>query len=160
MLTQHFSDIVVSKIKRPRLDGSAVDTGFLPGIDDWQFVSPSFSDWGYLQFIRLQGHARGYVNIDVRCTEHCDEWEVHDRVNVSAQGAIDVGPNLYALGTGLVTRNPIAGVGANMALGGAALLQAELHFLDLARQKAGPLIAALLADGPTLICLGSDYDHF
>ena len=130
------------------------------GIDDWQFISPTLSDWGYLQFIRLQGHARGYVNIDVRCTERCDEWEIHDRVNVSAQGSIDVGPNLYALGTGLVTRNPVAGVGANMALGGAALLQAELHFLDLARQQAGPLIAALLADGPTLICLGSDHADF
>jgi RHS repeat-associated protein len=128
------------------------------GIEDWQLINPSLSNWGYLQFIRLQGHAKGYVNIDVRCTERCDEWEIHDRVNVSAQGAIDVGPNLYALGMGLVTRNPIAGVGANMALGGAALLQAELHFLNLARQKAGPLIAALLANGPTLICLGSNYD--
>ena len=76
--------------------------------------------------------------------------------SISAQGSIDVGPNLYALGVGFVARNPFAGMGANMALGGAALLQAELHFLSLAQQKAGPLIAALLADGPTLICLGSD----
>jgi RHS repeat-associated protein len=128
------------------------------GIDDWNFVTPSLSPWGYLDFIRLNGHATGYINIDVRCTEDCNEWEIHHRVGVSAQGSIDVGPNLYALGTGLVTRNPFAGIGANMALGGAALLQAELHFLNLAQQKAGPLIAAILANGPTLICLGSEYD--
>jgi RHS repeat-associated protein len=130
------------------------------GIDDWNFVSPSFSTWGYLEFIRLHGHATGYINIDVRCTEDCEEWEIHERVGVSAQGSIDVGPNLYAIGTGLVTRNPFAGIGANMALGGAALLQAELHFLSLAQQKAGPLITAMLADGPTLMCLASEYDDF
>ena len=128
------------------------------GINGWDFVAPSFSEWGYLDFIRLHGYAAGFINIDVRCSENCEEWEVHDRVTVSARGSFDVGPNLYALGTGFITRNPFAGVGANMALGGAALLQAELHFLNLAREKAGPLIAALLADGPTLICLGSAYD--
>ena len=126
------------------------------GIDDWEFLAPSFSPWGYLQFVLLRGHASGYINVDVSCTEDCDMWEIHDRVSLSAQGSIDVGPNLYALGVGFVARNPFAGMGANMALGGAALLQAELHFLSLAQQKAGPLIAALLADGPTLICLGSD----
>jgi len=128
------------------------------GIDDWDFLAPSFSPWGYLQFVRLSGHASGYINIDVNCTEDCDAWEIHDRISLSAQGSIDVGPNLYALGVGFITRNPLAGVGANVALGGAALLQAELHFLSLAQQKAGPLIAALLADGPTLICLGGDPD--
>jgi RHS repeat-associated protein len=127
-------------------------------VDDWNFVSPSLSPWGYLEFVRLHGHASGYINIDVRCTEDCEEWEIHDRVGISAQGSIDVGPNLYAIGVGLVTRNPFAGIGANVALGGGALLQAELHFLDLARQRAGPLITALLADGPTLICLGNEHD--
>jgi len=128
------------------------------GVDDWSFVTPSFSAWGYLRFIRVLGHATGHINVDVRCTENCDEWEIHDRVDVSARGAINLGPNLYALGAGLVTRNPFAGIGANVALGGAALLQAELHFLNLAQQKAGPLISALLTNGPTLICLGSDHD--
>jgi len=129
------------------------------GIDDWDFLAPSLSPWGYLQFVRLSGHASGYINIDVNCTEDCESWKIHDKVSLSAQGSIEVGPNLYALGVGFITRNPFAGIGANMALGGAALLQAELHFLSLAQQKAGPLIAALLAGGPTIICLGSDpYD--
>ena len=126
------------------------------GIDDWEFLAPSLSPWGYLQFVRLRGHASGYINIDVSCTEDCDTWEIHDRLSVAAQGSIDVGPNLYALGVGFVARNPFAGIGANMALGGAALLRAELHFLSVAQEKAGPLIAALLAEGPTLICLSSN----
>jgi len=125
------------------------------GVDDWEFVSPSFSSWGYLRFIRVHGHASGYINIDVRCTENCDSWEIHDRVSLAAQGSFEIGPNLYGLGAGFITRNPLVTIGANVALGGAALLQAELHFLELARQKAGPLVEALLDHGPTLICLGS-----
>jgi len=127
-------------------------------IDDWQTVSPSFSRWGYLQFIRLHGSAWGYVNIDVKCTDNCVEWEIHDRVTVSAQGSFDIGPNLYALGVGLAIQNPIAGIGANLALGGSALLQAEHRFLSLAQEKAGSIISAALASGPTLICLGSRID--
>jgi hypothetical protein len=38
--TRHFSDIVVSSIPESELSGDAeVDTGFLPGIDDWQFTN-------------------------------------------------------------------------------------------------------------------------
>ena len=39
VLTQHFSDLVVSKVKRATLDGTAIDTGLRPGVDDWQFVN-------------------------------------------------------------------------------------------------------------------------
>jgi len=55
-------------------------------------------------------------------------------------------------------RNPFAGIGANLALGGSALLQAEYHFLDLARRKAGSIISAALSRGPTLMCLASQAD--
>ena len=124
-------------------------------VDDWYFVSPSFSEWGYLRFIRVHGRAWGYVNLDVRCTDNCEEWEIHDRIAIEAGGSVDIGPNLYAIGIGFVARNPIAGLGANLALGGSALLNAEHHFLDLANQRAGPIISAALRNGPTLICLGS-----
>ena len=52
VLTHHFSDIVVSKVKRALLDGSVVDTGFVPGIDDWQFIN-------YGSFIAQGGHCAG-----------------------------------------------------------------------------------------------------
>lgn len=125
------------------------------GVDNWDFVSPSFSIWGYLQFIRLYGHASGYINIDVKCTDDCKEWEVHNRILVDAQGSFDVGPNLYALGAGFAA-GPYVGISVNIAIAGAAALQAEHHFLSLAQQKAGPIIAATLANGPTLICLGGN----
>ena len=103
----------------------------------------------------MRGHASGYINFDIKCTDDCREWEVHDRISVDAQGSFDVGSNLYALGVGFLARSPLAGIGANIVLSGGALLQAEHHFLSLAQQKAGPIIAAALAGGPTLICLGS-----
>lgn len=124
------------------------------GVDGWDFFSPSFSIWGYLKFIRLRGQASGYVNIDVKCTDGCKEWEVHDRISVDARGSFDVGPNLYALAAGFAA-GPYVGISVNIAIAGAAALQAEYHFLSLARQKAGPIIAATLAKGPTVICLGS-----
>jgi len=37
VLTAHFSDIVVSKVDGARLEDLVVDTGFRPGVDDWQF---------------------------------------------------------------------------------------------------------------------------
>ena len=124
------------------------------GIDDWFFVSPSFSIWGYLKIIRLQGHASGYVNLDVRCVDDCKEWEVHDQVAVDAQGTFDAGPNIYALAAGFVA-GPYAGLSVNMTIAGAGAIQAEYRFLSLAQQKAGPIIEKLHADGPTLICRGA-----
>jgi len=124
------------------------------GVDDWDLVPPTLSPWGYLEFVRLLGHASGFVNIDVSCRENCRNWEIHDQIPVAVQGWFDAGPNLYAIGVGLITRNPFAGLGANVAIGGAALLQAEHHFLAQAQQSAGPIISAALKVGPTLICLG------
>jgi RHS repeat-associated protein len=129
------------------------------GIDSWAFVSPSWSWWGYLKFIRLYGHASGFVNIDVKCVsdEPCShkEWEIHNHISIDASGSFDVGPNLYALTGGLVL-GPWIGGSINIVIAGAVLLQAELHYLQLAEQKAGPVIAAILAGGPTAICLGTD----
>lgn len=122
------------------------------GVDDWELVSPSFSDWGYIQFIRLYGHALGFVNIDVKCTDDCDEWEVHNRVAVSAHGSFDVGPNLYAIGIGVIA-GPYLGVSANIGISGAAALQAEYHYLSLAEAKAGSIILIFLSEGPTILCL-------
>lgn len=39
LLTAHFSDIVVSKIDQAQLDKTIIDSGFKPGIDDWEFVN-------------------------------------------------------------------------------------------------------------------------
>lgn len=124
------------------------------GVDGWRFTSPSVSAWGYLKMVRLHGYARGYVNFDVSCRDDCRDWEVHDRVSVGIQGPYDVGPNLLSLGAGYGV-GPTAGIISNILIMGAAALQAEHHYLRLAEQKAGPIIALALAEGPTLICLGS-----
>ncbi|MGQ9684294.1 MAG: hypothetical protein ACUVX9_17320, partial [Anaerolineae bacterium] len=39
IVTSHFSGIVVSRIKINMLGEITVDTGFMPGVDDWQFVN-------------------------------------------------------------------------------------------------------------------------
>ena len=59
----------------------------------------------------------------------------------------DLGPNLYALGSGLVL-GPYAGVAVNIGALGRSLLQAEHHFLKIAQQKAGPTIAGVLSFRP------------
>ena len=124
------------------------------GVDDWSFVSPTFSIWGYVKFVRLFGHAYGYVNIDVKCTDECREWEVHNKINVNITGSFDVGPNLYALVAGFMA-GPYVGISVNIVIAGAALLEAEYHYLSLAQEKAGPIISAALTHGPTVICLGT-----
>jgi hypothetical protein len=50
--TSHFSDMVVSKIQKSELDNIKVDTGFKPGVDDWQFVNNG-------SFIAPKGHCAG-----------------------------------------------------------------------------------------------------
>ena len=52
VLTHHFSDLVVSRVKRARLEGLTVETGFLPGVDDWQFVNHG-------SYIAPGGHCAG-----------------------------------------------------------------------------------------------------
>ena len=39
LVTSHFSDLVVSKVDPARLQQIAIDTGFKPGVDDWQFTN-------------------------------------------------------------------------------------------------------------------------
>ncbi|MDF2684879.1 MAG: hypothetical protein K0S55_60 [Clostridia bacterium] len=39
LLTCHFSDIVLAETNRAELQQINVDTGFMPGVDDWQFVN-------------------------------------------------------------------------------------------------------------------------
>jgi len=39
VVTSHFSDVVVSKVKKAELAKGSIDTGFAPGVDDWQFTN-------------------------------------------------------------------------------------------------------------------------
>lgn len=75
-----------------------------------------------MKFIRLNGHANGFVNIDVKCKDECKEWEIHDQISIAASGHLDVGPNAYAITAGLLSRNAFVGAGLNIALAGGSLL--------------------------------------
>ena len=122
------------------------------GFDGWKVVSPSWSWWGYLKFIRVNGHVGGYVNVDVKCKDDCNkEWEIHNRISVDASGEFDVGPNVYAMVGGFLA-GPYVGISINILMAGGSLLQAEHHFLSLAQQKAAPTVAAVMSQGPTAIC--------
>lgn len=50
--TEHFSDVVVSKIEESELKGIDIDTGFEPGYDDWQFPNKG-------SLIAPSGHCAG-----------------------------------------------------------------------------------------------------
>jgi len=52
LVTSHFSDMVVSRISLSELVNVSVDTGFLPGVDDWQFTN-------YGSAIAPGGHCAG-----------------------------------------------------------------------------------------------------
>jgi len=131
----------------------------LTGVNwDWRSTNvtkPSWSWWGYLKALKVHGSATGFVNVDVKCVrdDGC-EWEVHEKINCSASGSFDAGPNLYALGSGLVF-TPAVGVIVNMFALGGSLLDMEYDLLQMAEDKAGPIIRALLDKGPTAICIGT-----
>ena len=52
LLTSHFSDFVITKIPFSELVDTDVDTGFAPGVDDWQFVNRG-------SYIAQGGHCAG-----------------------------------------------------------------------------------------------------
>lgn len=124
-----------------------------------EIVPPSWSWWGYIKFVRLYGHASGYVNIDIGCTatDECgtDEWEIHQRLPVAINGHIDVGPNLYALIVGF-RFGPVVGLTVNIVLAAGALLHAEYHFLSLLQNEAALILGEAASKGPTAICKGEN----
>jgi hypothetical protein len=119
-------------------------------------ITPHLTWWGYLKLARIEGNVDGYINIDVRCTDGCSEWDIHNRIAVSAAGSFEWGPNLIASAIGL-RAGWVGALGANVVVGGADLLYAEHKFLNAARNKAGPLISAALSAGPTAMCLASQH---
>jgi hypothetical protein len=76
--TSHFSDMVVSKIQKSELDNIKIDTGFKPGVDDWQFVNNGSyiaqggqcagqsitSMWYYYEKYKKAGERRLYGRFD------------------------------------------------------------------------------------------------
>ena len=52
LFTSHFCEIVVSKVKLTDLSGLEVVTGFIPGVDDWQYTN-------YGSYIASGGHCAG-----------------------------------------------------------------------------------------------------
>ena len=52
LVTRHFSDIVAGSIDEAALADAEVDTGFFPGVDDWQFTN-------YGSYIAPGGHCAG-----------------------------------------------------------------------------------------------------
>jgi uncharacterized protein RhaS with RHS repeats len=122
----------------------------------FQSITPHLTWWGYLKLTQVQGNVDGYINIDVRCTDGCNNWDVHDRVAISAAGSFEWGPNLIASAIGSRS-GLIAGLGATAVVGGANLLYDEHKLLSAAKRKAGPIIAAALSAGPTAICLASQH---
>jgi RHS repeat-associated protein len=124
------------------------------GIDGVSPISPHLTWWGYLKILRLHGYINGYVNIDVQCTDDCRKWEIHNRVDVSADGYFEWGPNLIATAIGF--RAGIVGsVGANVAIGGLDALYIEYQLLKSLNPKAMSIISIAMAQGPTAMCLAS-----
>jgi hypothetical protein len=76
--TSHFSDIVITEIDRTTLDSLELDTGFAPGVDDWQFpnhgsiVAPGghcagqsiTAMWYFYEQKRLKGEPSLYALFD------------------------------------------------------------------------------------------------
>lgn len=52
VVTEHFSDIVGTKVKKSELKDVDIDTGFEPGYDDWQFTN-------YGSWLEPSGHCAG-----------------------------------------------------------------------------------------------------
>jgi RHS repeat-associated protein len=125
---------------------------------DTRLVSPYWTWWGYVKFVRLHAWVRGHVNIDVLCIDEggCGSqrtWEIHQKMPFSKDATVDVGPNAYASVCGFFL-GPVMWGGINMLAIYGSLLQGELDLLRQVEKEYGPVVAALLAKGPTAICQG------
>jgi hypothetical protein len=127
-------------------------------MDDWKFIRPRASWWGFIKAIRVYGYVDGFVNIDVKCTDDsgCDDevWEIHEKVDVFYQGYFDVGPNAISAGIGVVA-TPAAGAVAAIITAGGSALTGGLGLLKKAQAKAEWQIRTILANGPDALCLGT-----
>ncbi|MEN5180334.1 RHS repeat-associated core domain-containing protein [Comamonas testosteroni] len=146
------SEVTGEWIKAPQIN----ITGY--GIDGWNFVSPTWSWWGYIKFIRIYAHADGYINIDVKCQEKDDcgvrNWNINKKIPLHEKAHTDVGPNAYAIGVGIATTG-FVGLAANILLTGTAILEAGAAALTELNKKAGANLALVTSQGPSAICKGS-----
>jgi RHS repeat-associated protein len=145
------TSVIGTWINAPRFN--LVDFDYT-GVSVLDFDQLSWSWWGYAKFIRIYGKVDGFVNVDVLCRGVCELWEIHDRLGVNIEGHFDTGINVYASVVKIVTGSWWLWGAANILAGGGAALDAELHFLKLADNKAGEIIKTLMVLGPTAICLG------
>ena len=129
------------------------------GLTGAQFISPYVNEWGYLKALRVYGHASGYVNLDVKCSDSADcgkqEWEIHEKIGVSYRGHKDLGPNMIAVGAGSVA-GPLAGAVTGVLTLGGSSMAALLGILEEVQALGGDKIQWLYTLGPTAICLGVD----
>ncbi len=118
-----------------------------------QFISPTLDPFGYLKILRIYGNASGLLVASVRCDDECgDSWEMHNTYEISVNGHVDVGPNVYATALGLATRNPLITIGANVAL---ALLKGGYGAYQLYNKYgrvASSMVGILLSFGPDYVC--------
>lgn len=130
-------------------------------ITDMERISPYWSWWGYIKFVRVYIEGSAFVNIDVRCVmedfgecgyEVTKEWEMHLKINRTQHGHIDLGPNVYASIIGLRFGWKGA-LFANYLIMSAVALQAEYQMLQKMNEELGPVMKQLMENGPTAMCL-------
>ena len=135
------------------IDGTPNILVGIPKITGWDLVSPSFSWFGYIKFIRLNLNLTGGVQANVRCKddETCKTWEVDQTYSLSFNTSVDIGPNIYALAIGLKF-GTYAAISANLLL---ALVTIS-HEVDQLNNKYGQyaisVINILRTCGPDFIC--------
>jgi RHS repeat-associated protein len=123
------------------------------GID---LVEPilGWSWWGYVKVIRIHGYIKGYINVDVICTDECRTWEIHTSIPLEGSTHIDLGPNLYATIIGM-RFGLWSAISVNIVLMGGNALYSEYKFLSQINKQAVQILRNLKENGPTAICLGS-----
>jgi len=118
----------------------------------------NWSWWGYLKLVKVFLKVNGRISAAVECTDEdeCAEeersWTISATFPVWVSGIVELGPNLYAIGLGIITGNIWVSIGANVFLAAGATATAvarlEAEYGDIARTA----VQLIRQHGPTVIC--------
>jgi RHS repeat-associated protein len=123
------------------------------GATTLEVIPPSIDKFGYFKFLRIHLFIDGGVQATVKCTDDdtCKSRTVDQVYELAFNSSVDVGPNLYGVGIGLIFGR-YAGLSANLVLALAKVAYEANELYNKYGQYALIVTDALLKCGPDFIC--------
>ncbi|MCI5066766.1 DUF6531 domain-containing protein [bacterium] len=124
----------------------------------FQGFTLGWSWWGYLKLVKVLFKINGRLSAKVRCTDtdECSEekrqWMLSTSFPVSLSGIGSFGPNLYAIGLGLITGQIWVSIGANVVLLIGSVTASIIRLKNKYGEATEFALKLLRKQGPDRIC--------